>query len=88
MFVLSLKDTGSAVSIGDTTGGGSGNPDLIELKLGGKNYNLSVAKWRLNRQNGQAIEGIGIKPDIEAKQSVENSKDVVLQKAIEYIKNS
>lgn len=88
MFIASLKDTGRAITIGETTGGGSGKPQSTELKLGVEDYILKVSSWRQYRNNGQEFENRGIEPDIEAHQTIEdlhNDKDTVLETAIEYL---
>lgn len=67
MFLTFLKDTGRVITIGQTTGGGSGNPQSIELKLGNREFNLRVSCWRNYRNNGMEIENNGIEPDIFVK---------------------
>ena len=88
MFVLMLKDTGKAITIGQTTGGGSGNPIFFDLHLGNKDFLLGVSRWRMYRNNGEEIEGNGIEPDITVEinpEDVVNHHDVDLDKALEYL---
>ncbi len=85
MFILMLKDTGRAITIGQKTGGGSGNPKFFNIKLGSKYYSLRVSTWRMFRNNQQPIEGVGIEPDIEVLKEKNNYKDNELEKAIEYL---
>lgn len=87
MFILMLKDTGRATTIGQKTGGGSGNPKHFNIKLGNKEYLLRVSTWRMFRNNGKPLEGIGIEPDIEVLKEGDENKDAELEKAIEYLKN-
>jgi C-terminal processing protease CtpA/Prc len=87
MFILMLKDTGRAVTIGETTGGGSGNPEYIPLTIGGVPLELCVATWRMQRLNGEELEGTGIAPDIDVPSSSgTDSSDMALSRAIEYLK--
>jgi C-terminal processing protease CtpA/Prc len=89
MFILMLKDTGKAITIGQTTGGGSGNPKDFNLHLANKDFTLRVSTWRMYRNNGQPLEGVGIEPDISIAVIPDNNgnRDVVLEKAQEYLKN-
>ncbi len=91
MFILMLKDTGRAITVGQTTGGGSGNPVKVDLSLGENKFVLRVSsKWIMLRNNGQEIEGKGIEPDIPVKitpKDVINHRDVELEKAVEYLEN-
>lgn len=91
MFLTFLKDTGRAISIGQTTGGGSGNPQVLNLNLGGRDFELWVSCWRNYRNNGQEIENNGIEPDINVvptPKDVREHRDVELEKAVEYLRNS
>ncbi len=88
IFILSLKDSGKAITIGENTGGGSGCPTFFDINLGNKNFTLSVSTWRLIRKNGQALEGQGIEPDVPVEikpEDVINHKDVELETAMEYL---
>ncbi len=90
MFILMLKDTGKAITIGQTTGGGSGNPKTFNLHLANKDFTLRVSTWRMYRNNGQPLEGVGIEPDIPipvATNDKNEKRDAVLEKALEYLKN-
>jgi C-terminal processing protease CtpA/Prc len=87
-FILMLKDTGHAVTIGETTGGGSGNPKEFLLTLGGKEYHLHVSTWRTKRNNGEMLESHGIEPDIETKvtpEEIQSQKDVDVEVALKYL---
>ena len=90
MFVLMLKDTGKAVTVGQTTGGGSGNPKAFDLRLGDKDFTLTVSTWRMRRNDGRELEGVGIEPDVPVeitRDDVVQHRDVELEKAVEYLKN-
>ncbi len=89
MFILMLKDTGHAITIGETTGGGSRNPKLTEISLGSRKFTLHVPTWKMVRNNGQELENIGITPDIEVvptPQDIAIGKDPVLERAIHHLK--
>lgn len=89
LFILMLKDTGHAMTIGETTGGSSGNPQFFHLQFGDKKYRLSVPTWKILRKNGQELEGKGIEPDIEVHptaQDVSEGKDAVLERAVQYLR--
>jgi C-terminal processing protease CtpA/Prc len=90
MFLTFLKDIGRAVSIGQATGGGSGNPQIFNLHLGDREFDLWVSCWRNYRNNGQEIENNGIEPDIFVEptpEDVRNHRDVELERAIKYLNN-
>ena len=89
LFILMLKDGGHVITIGETTGGGSGCPKSFSLHLGEKKYTLNVPTWKLIRNNGQELENKGIEPDIEVKATIQDvieKKDPILQRAIDYLK--
>ncbi len=90
LFVMMLKDTGKAVTIGRTTGGGSGNPKSFDLRLGDRDFTLTVSTWRMLRNDGRALEGIGIEPDVPVEMTpddVVKHRDVELEKAIEFLES-
>lgn len=90
MFIMMLKDTGNAVTIGQTTGGGSGNPTSIELKFGEKDYTLRVTTRLLIRNNGKPLEGFGIEPDVPViimPEDVRKNHDIDLETALDYAHN-
>ncbi|PIR44672.1 MAG: hypothetical protein COV10_03495 [Candidatus Vogelbacteria bacterium CG10_big_fil_rev_8_21_14_0_10_51_16] len=89
MFVMMMKDTGVAETIGQATGGGSGNPKSFEISLRGKTYTLKVSSWKMIRKNGSNLEGIGIEPDVSVvttSEDVLHHRDVELETAKEYLR--
>ena len=87
MFIMMMKDTGSAVTIGQATGGGSGNPRSFEIALKGKTYTLNVSSWKMIRNNGDSLESVGIEPDLPVSTTSEdviNRRDVELEVAKKY----
>lgn len=91
MFLTFLKDTGRAITVGQTTGGGSGNPQPLDIKLGDREFNLRVSCWRNYRNNGMEIENNGIEPDIvvePTKDDVRGRVDRELEAAVTYVNGS
>jgi len=89
MFIMMLKDTNRAITVGQTTGGGSGSPKSFNIQLGGRKFTLNVATWRMRRNNGSPLENIGIEPDIPVNitpDDVLNYRDPDLEKALEYLR--
>lgn len=87
-FIMMLKDTGRAITIGQATGGGSGNAKRFDMSLGEHKYTLNVSTWRVLRNNGKRLENVGIEPDIpieETPEDVANGRDVVLEEALSYL---
>ncbi len=89
-FIAGMKDNNRAILIGETTGGGSGNPKKCDILFKYSNFPLFVSTWNYYRPNGELLEGNGIKPDIIVKPTLEglrNNKDEVLEKAIEVMQS-
>jgi C-terminal processing protease CtpA/Prc len=87
-FVIAMQVLPHVTIIGDTTGGGFGNPVLRELP-NGWTYQLSTMIGA--DAQGHIIEGVGVFPDVPvittAADSV-NGIDRMLEKGIDIIKNS
>jgi len=60
-FVLAMRSIPSVTTVGDTTGGGSGNPLYRELPNG---WTFSVSRWVERDPAGRTHEGVGIPPDL------------------------
>jgi len=85
-FIAGMKDNKRAILIGETTGGGSGNPRKLEIPFRDSSFSLFVSTWNYYRPNGELLEGNGIKPDIVVRPTLDGLKkgrDEVLEKAIE-----
>lgn len=65
-FIAGLQDNGRAVTVGERTGGSSGNPVILPMKVGPHKYSIQVSTWRYIRPNGLLLEGRGIKPRVRA----------------------
>ena len=62
-FVLAMKTTPEVVTVGDTTGGGSGNPMYREMPNG---WTFTISRWIEWAPDGTTHEGRGLAPDIPA----------------------
>jgi len=85
-FTAILKQNKRAIIIGQATGGSTGMNEYHPLP-GGGNFRITVKKDTFI--DGTAFIGVGIQPDIEVHETVDDflkDKDVVLQKAINYFK--
>lgn len=85
-FVLAMHSIPTVKIVGDTTGGGSGNPLLRILPNG---WNFRVPRWQQVDVNMNYYEGTGIVPDIPVwitPSDLANNKDTILEKAIEELR--
>ena len=80
IMTASLKDNLNAVVIGKNTYG-KGTVQTIMTTANGEKYKITISKWLT--PNGDWINGVGIKPDIEV--DIKDNKDTQLEKAYEYI---
>jgi carboxyl-terminal processing protease len=88
LLAAALQENGRAVVIGTTSFGKGTVNHVRELSNGGAVY-VSIARWLTPDRN--LIEGIGIIPDIEVELTIEDieaNRDVVLLRAIDYLRNS
>lgn len=60
-FVLAMRVLPNTTVVGDTTGGGSGNPYWRELPNG---WSVGLSRWRVESADGVPFEDIGIAPDL------------------------
>jgi len=82
-FVEPFKTSGRALLVGETTNGSSGQPYLFDF---GNGMSFRVSSKRYYLPDGSAFEGVGMKPDVEVKPTLEDWKagrDPVFEKAIE-----
>jgi carboxyl-terminal processing protease len=84
-FVSPLKFSGRATIAGESTFGSSGQPYIygfgngMSLRIGAKRYYLA---------DGSEFEGVGLKPDVEVKPTIDDlrkGEDVVLKRGIELL---
>lgn len=82
-FVLAMKAFPTVTIVGDTTGGGSGNPMLRTLPNG---WTYRVPRWQQVDADMNYYEGVGLLPDIAiwiTPDDTKNGKDTILERAIE-----
>jgi carboxyl-terminal processing protease len=80
-FVMPFKDNGRAVVVGETTGGSTGQPYMLDL---GDGMQAIVGAKREMFPDGARFEGVGIRPDVEITPTVDDlrgGRDVVLEAA-------
>lgn len=84
-FTLMMKNGAKAIIVGETTGGGSGNPKAFDLNLGDEKFKLNVSRWNLYQPDGQPIERTGITPDYPVSKTeadIIGNKDPALDLAV------
>ncbi len=80
-FVMPFKDNGRAIVVGETTGGSTGQPYMLDL---GDGMLAIVGAKREMFPDGSPFEGVGIRPDVEVSPTVEDlraGRDAVLETA-------
>jgi carboxyl-terminal processing protease len=80
-FVMPFKDNGRALVVGETTGGSTGQPYMLDL---GDGMQAIVGAKREMFPDGSPFEGIGIRPDVEASPKIDDlrvGRDVALEGA-------
>jgi len=84
-FVGGLKDNKRAYLIGETTGGGSGNPKKFVIPYKESSFELLVSTWQYYRPNKIPLEGKGIKPHLVVRSTLQDfikKHDRVLEVAV------
>lgn len=82
-FVSAMRELPHVTVVGDTTGGGSGNPALYALRAG---WGVSVSRWVEYTAQMEIIEGRGIAPDVAvpvSAQAVAEGRDDTLAAALD-----
>jgi carboxyl-terminal processing protease len=82
-LVEPFKDSGRTTIVGETTEGSSGLPYIYDFHNG---MILKIAVMRQYFPDGSEFEGVGIKPDVEVRPTIEDlrsGRDPVLEKALE-----
>ena len=80
-LVMPFKDNGRALVVGETTGGSSGQPYVLDL---GDGMLVLVGAKRETFPDGSRFEGVGIRPDVEVAPSLDDiraGRDVALEEA-------
>jgi hypothetical protein len=81
-FVLAMRQLPQVTVVGDTTGGGSGNPIFRELPNG---WTFRLSRWLATDPGGFNWEGVGIPPDtwvVQTDADAQAGEDPVLDEAV------
>lgn len=79
-FILAMRVRDDVTFVGDTTGGGTGNPIGRELPNG---WVVFVPRWRLWAADGTQFEGVGLAPDQWVPSVAQGAnRDAILERAI------
>lgn len=81
-FVLMMRVLPQVVVVGDTTGGGSANPEEFTLPNG---WRARVSRWWVQTPEGDSFEGVGLGPDIPVQITPEDGaagRDAILERAL------
>ena len=84
-FILQMREFPHVTVVGDTSGGGSGNPMFRELPNG---WTYRLSRWQEFTPDLFNYEGIGLFPDIPVQNSEADSTagiDTQLEKAMEFL---
>lgn len=84
-FVLAMRALPQVRTVGDTTGGGSGNPIARELPNG---WVLHVPRWQVWAADGTFFEGVGLAPDLPVQMTDADrarGRDTILERALQII---
>lgn len=76
-----MKARGDVATVGDTTGGGSGNPVMRELANG---WTYRISRWQLFDAVREPFpEGVGLAPDVPViLDSAEPAREEILERAL------
>jgi hypothetical protein len=81
-FILQMRTIPETVFVGDSSGGGSGNPLPRELANG---WTYQVSQWIMYTPDRQTFEGVGLAPDVFVRATAADSSagvDAALERAI------
>ena len=85
-FVLMMRTLPHVTVVGDTTGGGSGNPVYRELPNG---WTCRVPRWLEFTSNFESFEGVGLVPDVWVSTPdalLEGGTDRIFETAVEILR--
>jgi len=71
-FLISLVDSGRVQTVGEPTGGASGNP--FSFRLPGE-HDVRFSTANFVRNDGRPIEGVGLTPDVPVRWTVEDFRE-------------
>jgi C-terminal processing protease CtpA/Prc len=85
-FVMYMRELPNVTIVGDTTGGGTGNPIFRELPNG---WSFKLSTSYAETADNKLVDGAGITPDVVVQTSVTDSIagiDRIIGKALEILK--
>lgn len=85
-FVLMMRTLPHVTVVGDTTGGGSGNPVYRELPNG---WTFRVPRWLAFTSDFESYEGVGLAPDVWVSTPdalLESGTDRIFETAVEILR--
>lgn len=80
---IQMMSAAGVTTLGETTGGSSGNPKRFDL---GNGVSVALPSWKDLNPDGSDVEGKGLKPAVEVKWVPDADTDVVLDKALELVR--
>jgi hypothetical protein len=86
-FVMAMRVNPGVTIVGDTTGGGSGNPMLRTLPNG---WTFRVPRWQQVDADMNYYENTGLAPDIAVwltEDDIANNKDRILERALQELRS-
>ena len=83
ILTAALKDNKAATVVGETTFGKGVMQEIFPIQTGGA---LKITIQEFKTPNGDTINKVGIKPDVEVAQPADSNEDAQLNKAIELLK--
>jgi carboxyl-terminal processing protease len=81
-FVAAMRVAPRAILVGDTTGGGTANPEQVPYAPG---WTVSVSRWFATLPDGQPIEGRGIAPNVYVPMTAGTTGDPIIAAAVALI---
>jgi hypothetical protein len=87
-FVLMLATSDAITTLGDRTGGSSGNPRLLELECG---ISVKLPRWLDMDPEGNPIEHVGIAPQVQVKTKTDaftDEDDAVMEAALKRLRKT
>jgi hypothetical protein len=87
-FLLAMRVLPGVTTVGDTTGGGSGNPIPRELPNG---WVVHVPRWQVWAADGTFFEGVGLAPDTVVWMTDADrvkGRDTILERAIQIVRGA
>lgn len=88
-FIAAMTNNPRVITLGETTGGSSGNPVFFNVKYKKSDLTIQISTWLFCLSNKKLLEGHGVEPNIDIKRNLSDiieKKDVFLGVALEKLK--